>query len=331
MKKYLFLTALIVTFSFTFILVSSPFAQTKKKYRIGIATMATHPALDQAKQGFIDALAKAGFKEGENVEYMKDNAERDMSLAASIAKKYVSQKVDMIVSITTPISQACVAAAKGTDIPIIFNSVTDPVAAKLVDSWEKPGGNVTGASDWNDVEQQIALIKKICPKVKKLGIMYNSGEDNSVVQVAEVKKYYKKLGIKKIVEATVGSTADVALTAKSLVGRVDAIWFPTDNMVVAGLEAIVKVGEDNNLPIFGSDPTQADRGAIAGNGVNMYEVGYESGKMAALVLQKKKKPADIAITKGIMSKMTINVGAAKRMGIKKIPASLLKEATKVIN
>ena len=292
-----------------------------------MATIATHPALDATRQGFIDEMAKEGFVDGKNVIYEIDNAEGDMTLATSIAKKYVSQKKDMIVATTTPISQACFAAAKNTNIPIIFNAVTDPVAAGIVDNWNRPGGRVTGASDWMDVESQVELIKIIVPKAKRVGVIYNTAEVNSRVQVKELKKAAPALGI-RIVEATASSTADVLLTAKSLVGRVDAIWFPTDNVVVAAMEAVIKIGEDNGIPIFGSDPAHPHRGAVAASGVSMYDVGRSSGKMAARVL-RGEKPGNIPVTKGVMSKLTINLKAAKRLGLR-VPKTLIYLATEVI-
>lgn len=300
----------------------------EKVYKIGIATIATHPALDATRDGFIEAMAAEGFVEGKNVEYEIGNAEGDMSLAASIAQKFVSQQKDLILAITTPMSQACVSAAKDSEIPIVFNAVTDPVAAGLVDSWEKPGGKVTGASDWMDVGHQIGVIVETVPSVKKIGVLYNSGEVNSVVQVDQMKAAAVELGLEEVVEANVSSTADVMLTAKSLVGRVDAIWVPTDNIVVNALEAVIKVCEDNEIPVFGSDTNQVPRGLIASSGINMSDVGRESGRMAARVL-RGENPGDIAITKGVMSNLAVNPAAAERMGVT-IPKSIMDKATEIV-
>jgi ABC-type uncharacterized transport system substrate-binding protein len=198
----------------------------EKVLKIGIAQFITHPALDATRKGFIDQMVKEGFVDGKNIKYYQSNAEADMSLAQSIARKFVSQRVDMIQSITTPMSQACVAAARGTDIPIVFSAVTDPVKGQLVDSWDKPGGNVTGVSDWMDVEAQIALILEVLPKVRKLGVLFNPGEINAQVQVDEMKKAAKKLGLEKVVEASVPTTSDAFAAAKSIVGRVDARSLP---------------------------------------------------------------------------------------------------------
>jgi putative ABC transport system substrate-binding protein len=296
------------------------------KYKIGITQIATHPALDSCRDGFIAQMAEEGFVEGENVEYILRNAEGDMTVAASIAEYFVAEKVDLIFSIATPTAQACVAAAEGTDIPIVFAAVTDPVVAGLVDSWEKPGGNVTGASDWADVEAQVKLGMDIYP-AKKLGVVYNAGEVNSVVQVDELKKVAASLGIEEIVEATAASTADVLAAATSLVGRVDAIWEPSDNTVAAAIEAVVKVCEENKIPLFASDIDMAKGGAISGLGLD-YEVnGTAAGKLAARILGGED-PANIPVGMTPMTIVYLSPPAAERMGVT-IPPEVLATATEI--
>jgi len=300
--------------------------QTGMKYKIGITQIVTHAALDRCRDGFIAQMAEEGFVEGENVEYILRNAEGDMSTAASIAEYFVAEKVDLIFSIATPTTQACVAAAEGTDIPIVFAAVTDPVEAGLVESWEKPGGNVTGASDWADVEAQVKLGMDIYP-AKKLGVVYNAGEVNSVVQVDELKKVAASLGIEEIVEATAASTADVLAAATSLVGRVDAIWEPSDNTVAAAIEAVVKVCEENKIPLFASDIDMAKGGAISGLGLD-YEVnGTAAGKLAARVL-RGEDPANIPVGMTPMTIVYLSPPAAERMGVT-IPPEVLATATEI--
>jgi len=300
--------------------------ETGMKYKIGITQIVTHPALDSCRDGFIAQMAEEGFVEGENVEYILRNAEGDMSTAASIAEYFVAEKVDLIFSIATPTAQACVAAAEGTDIPIVFAALTDPVAAGVVESWEKPGGTVTGASDWADVEAQVKLGMDIYP-AKKLGVVYNAGEVNSVVQVDELKKVAASLGIEEIVEATAASTADVLAAATSLVGRVDAIWEPSDNTVAAAIEAVVKVCEENKIPLFASDIDMAKGGAISGLGLD-YEVnGTAAGKLAARVLGGED-PANIPVGMTPMTIVYLSPPAAERMGVT-IPPEVLATATEI--
>jgi len=299
---------------------------TGMKYKIGITQIVTHPALDLCRQGFIEQMAEEGFVEGENVEYILRNAEGDMSTAASIAESFVSEKVDLIFSIATPTTQACAAAVEGTDIPVVFAALTDPVAAGVAESWEKPGGNVTGASDWADVEAQVKLGMDIHP-AKKLGVVYNAGEVNSVVQVDELKKVASKLGIEEIVEATAASTADVLAAATSLVGRVDAIWEPSDNTVAAAIEAVVKVCEENKIPLYASDIGMAKGGAISGMGLDYYVNGAEAAKIAARVLGGED-PANIPISTTPMTIIYLSPAAAQRMGVT-IPPAVLATATEI--
>jgi len=299
---------------------------TGMKYKIGITQIVTHPALDLCRQGFIEQMAEEGFVEGENVEYIMRNAEGDMSTAASIAESFVSEKVDLIFSIATPTTQACAAAVEGTDIPVVFAALTDPVAAGVAESWEKPGGNVTGASDWADVEAQVKLGMDIHP-AKKLGVVYNAGEVNSVVQVDELKKVASKLGIEEIVEATAASTADVLAAATSLVDRVDAIWEPSDNTVAAAIEAVVKVCEENKIPLYASDIGMAKGGAISGMGLDYYVNGAEAAKIAARVLGGEDT-ANIPISTTPMTIIYLSQAAAQRMGVT-IPPAVLATATEI--
>lgn len=296
------------------------------KYKIGITQIATHPALDLCREGFIDQMAEEGFIEGENVEYILRNAEGDMSTAASIAEYFVAEKVDLIFSIATSTTQACAAAVEGTDIPIVFAALTDPVAAGVVESWEKPGGNITGASDWADVGVQVKLGMDIYP-AKRLGVVYNAGEVNSVVQIDELKKVAASLGIEEIVEATAATTADVYAAATSLVGRVDAIWEPSDNTVAAAIDAVVKVCEENKIPLFASDIDMARGGAISGLGLDYYVNGSEAGKLAARVLGGED-PANIPIGMTPMTIIYLSPAAAERMGVT-IPPEVLATATEI--
>jgi len=187
----------------------------EKEYKIGITQIVTHPALDANKQGFIDKLAELGFEEGKNVTYIDKNPEGDMTVANTIAQQFVNEKVDLILAIATPTAQACVAATEGTDIPVVFGSVTDPVAAELIESWDRPGGNVTGISDWLEIPSQIQMVLDIMPGIQTLGAVYNSGETNSVVQVDALKAAAPGLGIGKVVEATASSTARTTRRCRS--------------------------------------------------------------------------------------------------------------------
>ncbi len=306
-------------------LAASATAGEKKMITIGISQIVEHPALDAARQGFIDALAKHGYVEGKNVTYDIQIAQGNMATANSIAKALVGKKVDLIHSIATPTSQACVNATK--EIPIIISSVTDPVGAGLVESLERPGGNVTGTTDRSPVDRQIDLILEIVPNVKKLGFIYNSGEDNSISSLNQVKEECAKRGI-EVVEATVSNSSGVFLAAKSLVGRVDAIHVPTDNTVVSAFESVVKVCEDNKIPLFAADIDSVPRGAIAALAIDYYKLGYQSGEMAVRVLQGAD-PATMPIETLKDLKLVVNKKAAEKMGVT-LPESVLKRADKIL-
>ena len=293
------------------------------EYKIGLTQFATHPAADAGRQGFIDALADAGFIEGENVEYDYQNPEGDATAEQAIAQKFASEKVDLIFSFGTRISQQCVNATEGTDIPVVFCAITDPVAAGLVADWDHPSENVTGTSDMIEMDSTVDLILEIVPVVERLGTIYNAGETNSLVLVEALKEVCSTLGI-DVVEATVSTSADIQVAAQSLVGRVHAIWVGTDNTVVSGLEAVIKVCEDNQIPFFPSDDPSIERGGIACLGFDYYDVGYQTGEMAVRILEGTSA-CDIPVELGKIFSYTVNTAAAERYGVT-IPQAILDKA-----
>jgi len=296
---------------------------TAEMYKIGLTQLFTHPAMEDARQGFIDALTDAGFVEGEDVDYDFQNPEGDASAEQAIAQKFVSDKVDLIYSFGTTVSQQCVNATEGTDIPVLFCAVTDPVAAQLVSSWDHPGENVTGTSDMIEMDSTVNLILEIVPDVTSIGTVYNAGETNSIVLVAALKDVCSALGI-EVVEATVSSSADILAATQSLVGRVDVIWVGTDNTVVSGLEAVIGVCEDNMIPFFPSDDPSIERGGIASLGFDYYDVGYQTGEMAVKILNGTSA-SDIPVELGKVFSYSVNTAAAERFGVT-IPQSILDKA-----
>ncbi|MEW6226924.1 MAG: ABC transporter substrate-binding protein [Bacillota bacterium] len=293
---------------------------------IGIMQIIEHPALDAAKKGFIEGLAEEGFAEGKELKFEAQSAQGDMATAQTIAQKFVNDKVDMILAIATPTAQA---AAKATDrIPILITAVTDPVAAELVKAIDAPGTNVTGTSDLTPVGKQLELLKQLVPTAQKVGIVYNAGETNSVVQVNLAKEAASTLGI-EIVEATASSTSGVYEAAQSLVGRVDAMYVPTDNTVVSALESVVKVAEDSRIPLVVGEEDGVRRGALATVGIDYYALGKQTAKMAVKVLRKEAKPQDMPIQYQENVRMVINLKAAEKMGVT-VPESLIEQAYEVI-
>ncbi len=301
--------------------------QAGKVYKIGISQIVTHPALDATREGIMQGMADKGYVEGDNVEYDYQNSEGDMSLTASIAQKFVSDGVDLIVSIATPNSQAAISAAKGTEIPVVFSAVTDPVGADLVSDWNShPDELVTGVSDMVVVSDDVDLILEIVPGLTKLGTLYNAGESNSVFLTEKLNEACDVLGI-DVVEKTVSTSADVLAAAQSLVGQVDAIWVGTDNTVVSGLEALIGVCEDNDIPFFPSDEPSIERGGIAAYGFDYYDIGYQTGEMVARILGGTSASA-ISVEKGEVISLSVNTAAAMRMGVT-IPQALLDSAVTI--
>ena len=297
-------------------------------YKIGISQIVTHPALDATREGIIAGLAEEGYVEGDNLEIDYQNSEGDMNLVASIAQKFVSDKVDALVCIATPNAQAAIKAAKGTGIPVVFSAITDPVGSDMVVNWENHlDENVTGVSDMIVVQDDVELITQIVTDVKKIGTIYNAGEANSVFLTSKLIEACDKLGI-EVLEQTVSTSADILAATEALVGQVDAIWVGTDNTVVSGLEALIGVCEDNQIPFFPSDDPSIERGGIAAYGFDYYDIGVQTGHMVAKVLEADDGAVSIAVEKGEIINLTVNTAAATRMGVT-IPQSLLDIAKNI--
>jgi len=298
---------------------------TEKMITIGITQIVEHPALDSAREGFIKALKDNSYVEGKNVTFIQENAQGDMSTAQTIAKKFVDKNVDLIFSIATPTTQAVKKAT--STIPIVFTAVTDPVAAGLVNSLDKPGGNVTGTSDMEPINDQLKLIKDLVPGAKRIGIIYNAGEVNSTVQVKIAKDDAASLGY-SIVEATVSNSSEVNQAAQSLVGKVDAIWLPTDNTVASSVAAIIKVANSAKIPVVAAEKGMVEGGSLATLGISYSDLGYQAGLMAIKIL-KGEKPANIKVETAKDLQLIINQKEADAIGLK-IPDSIMKKAQEVI-
>ena len=292
---------------------------------LGISQLFPHPVLDTYRKGFTDGLAAEGFADGKNLKVDYQNSQGDINAAKTIADKFVSDKDDLIFCITTP---SCLAASKSTTtIPIIFGYVTDPVAAGIVKDAQHPGGNITGVTALNRVTDQLKLMKEIMPNVKNVGTVWNPGEANSRVLVASMKQDAAANGY-TIVEATASSSGEVPTAAKSLVGKVDAIFITGDNTAQAALPAIIKLGEDNKIPVFTSDYSSVKQGAVATYNFLEDDLGRQTAAMTARVL-KGEKPGDIPVEGPKNFKVIVNPGAAAKMGLT-IPDSVMKKADVVI-
>ncbi|MDR4125853.1 ABC transporter substrate-binding protein [Yanghanlia caeni] len=292
---------------------------------VAVTSIVEHPALDAVRDGVKQALADAGYTEEKGLKWQYQTAQGNTAIAAQIARKFVGDRPDVIVAIATPSAQAVVAATK--DIPVVFSAVTDPVAAQLVSSEGPSGTNVTGVSDRLSLERQIELIKKVVPDAKRVGMVYNPGEANSVVVVKAMRELLPQQGM-SLVEATAPRTVDVGAAARSLVGKVDVIYTNTDNNVVSAYEALVKVGIDAKVPLIASDTDSVVRGAIAAVGINYRDLGEQTGRMVARIL-KGEKPGDIAFESSDNLELFVNPGAAQKQGVT-LSDEFVKSATKVV-
>jgi putative ABC transport system substrate-binding protein len=295
-----------------------------KVFKVGLTQIVEHPSLDTVRKGILDGLKDAGFEDGKNLKVEFQSAQGEMPVAQQIAQKFVTDKKDIIIALATPSAQAAAQATK--EIPIIFGTVTDPVGAGLVTSFEKPGGNVTGTSDMTPVKEQLALFKDLGAKVQKVGIIYNPGEANSVFTVNQAKAAAKDLGL-TIVEGTVSGAGEVQQTAQSLVGRVDGLYLITDNTLAQGVASVIALANEKKLPTVSVERSYVDQGALATAGFDYYQFGKQTGAMAADVL-KGKKPADMPVQTSKDLKLVVNTKAAAAIGLT-VPQDLLSKAEKV--
>ena len=279
---------------------------------IGTLQIISHPALYDARQGFIDGLAEHGWVEGENVTFHFFNAQGDMSNANTMAQHIVELNVDMILGIATPTSQAL---ANATDtIPIVITAVTDPLTAGLIEDFVRPNTNVTGTSDLTPVAQQFTLLTQLLPEARVVGIMYNSGEVNSAIQANMAREQVALLGLEYL-PGVAPSTADVASVMESIIDRVDVIYIPTCNTMAAAYTTIVMIAEERGVPVIAGEEGALPQGALATDGINYYLLGRQTADMAAPILRGEATPQETPIEWQATTTRTINISAAERLGI----------------
>ncbi|PXX35560.1 ABC transporter substrate-binding protein [Burkholderia sp. MS455] len=300
-------------------LAGAAHAQTVK-----VLSIVDHPALDAIRDGVRAELKAEGYGD-DKLKWEYQSAQGNTGTAAQIARKFVGDKPDVIVAIATPAAQSVVAATKS--VPVVYSGVTDPVAAQLVKGWGPSGTNVTGVSDKLPLDRQVALIKRVVPNAKTVGMVYNPGEANSVVVVKELKEILAKQGM-TLKEAAAPRTVDIGPAAKSLIGKVDVIYTNTDNNVVSAYEALVKVANEAKIPLVAGDTDSVKRGGIAALGINYGDLGRQTGKVVARIL-KGEKPGAIASETSSNLELFANTGAAAKQGVTLAP-DLVKEAKTVI-
>lgn len=299
-------------------------AQTNRVSAVSVVTIVDHPSLDALRDGLHDELNAAGYQNGKNLKWSFQSAQGNPGTAAQIARKFVGDRPDVIVPITTPAAQAVVAATR--DIPVVYNAITDPVGARLVQSFGPSGTNVTGVSDRLDADRQVELIRKVVPGVKTVGIVYSPAEANSVSAVRDMKAALEKQGI-ALVEVAAPRSIDVGQAAKRLVGKVDVIYSGNDNNVISAYESLIKVGNDAKIPLIAADRSSVQRGAAAALAIDYYAMGRQTGRMVLRIL-KGEKPGDIASETTDKLDLTLNLEAAGRQGVV-LSDQLQSEATEI--
>lgn len=284
----------------------------KKEVKVGIVQLVEHNALDAANKGFVDGLKERGYEEGKNISFDRQNAQADQSNLQNIGQRFVNNKVDLIYAIATPAAQTVANLTK--DIPIVGSAITDYVGAKLVASNEHPGGNLTGTSDMNPIKEQVDLLRKIVPNAKVIGTVYCSSEVNSEVQVQAMKEYAESQGL-QVEVATVSTVNDIQQAAQSLVGKVDAFYEPTDNIIASAMPTLTAITNPAKKPVICGEPNMVKAGGLITYGIDYYKLGVQSGHMAADILDGKAKPADMAIQLAKELKVSYNKTNAAALGI----------------
>ena len=286
----------------------------KKKdvFRIGISQFITHQSLDATREGFVDELAKQGYAEGKNIEIDLQNAQGEQRNLKTISQQ-LAESSDVVLAIATPSAQSLANTTQTT--PVIFSAVTDPVSAKLVESREHPGGNVTGTSDQSSdaISTQINLIKKVLPKAKTIGILYTQSEPNSVVQKDEAKRLLEEKGF-SVVEKTILDSNNVKAAAESLMAEVDMVFVPTDNIISSTMETVKQVSIKHKVPVFGGSTEMIAVGGLYNYGTNYEELGRQTARMLIRVL-KGEKPENIAVELPEKLELHTNQEMADALGI----------------
>ena len=286
----------------------------KKKdvFRIGISQFITHQSLDATREGFVDELAKQGYVEGENIEIDFQNAQGEQRNLKTISQQ-LAESSDVVLAIATPSAQSLANTTQTT--PVIFSAVTDPVSAKLVESREHPGGNVTGTSDQSSdaISTQINLIKKVLPKAKSIGILYTQSEPNSVVQKDEAKRLLEEKGF-TVVEKTILDSNNVKAAAESLMTEVDMVFVPTDNIISSTMETVKQVSIRHKVPVFGGSTEMVAVGGLYNYGTNYEELGRQTARMLVRIL-KGEKPENIAVELPEKLELHTNQEMAAALGI----------------
>lgn len=282
----------------------------KATVKVGILQYMEHDSLTAAREGFVDELAKNGYKEGEKIKIDYQNAQGDQANLQTISEQLVGDN-DLVLAIATPAAQSLATASM--EVPILFTAVTDPLSADLVESIKKPGGLLTGTSDQAPIDKQVDLLGQAVPEAKKVGILYTTSERNSEVQVEEAEKLLKKAGYQVVVKG-ISTTNDVQDAATSLMKDVDAVFVPTDNTVASTMTMVGDLSVQYKVPVIGGSTDMVDAGGLLTYGTNYEALGRQTAKMAIEIVEGAD-PAEVAVQYPESVDLHINEEMAKKLGI----------------
>lgn len=281
--------------------------------QIGIIQTTAHTALDRARDGFEDGLEEAGYTIGKDVVIDYQNAQGDQSNLNTITSQFASDKKDLVCAIATQAAVQMKSAS--SDIPIVGTAITDYESVGLVETNDAPGGNVTGTSDMNPIEDQVALMQKLMPELKSVGVMYCSAEENSRIQVELFKEQCASVGI-SVTEMTVSNVNEIQQAATSLIGEdIEAIYVPTDNTLASAMPTLTGVTNESKIPVFTGEVGMLSGGGLATVSVDYYELGKQTGLMAAKILKGEAQPADMPIEMAANTTTEINQAEVDLLGI----------------
>jgi putative tryptophan/tyrosine transport system substrate-binding protein len=294
---------------------------------IGISQIVEHPALEEVRAGIEAALESSDLKQGEDYRLIFKNAQANMATNVQIAQQLSGMNPAILVGISTPSAQALATVTRISKTPVIFAAVTDPVAAKLVENLTAPGGNITGVSDYPPLDQQIELIQKLFPMAKRIGIVFNPAEVNSVHLVEEFRKKAENTGFSVQTQAAVKST-EVLIAAKNLIGQVDILYIPQDNTVVSAIDGLIQLQFQHDIPLIASDESLVRKGVLAGVGASYFKSGQQVGALIIRLL-KGEKPGDIPVEFPKEPEFCLNEKTARKLSI--MLTDNLKSTFRIVN
>lgn len=313
---------LLMFFTFTLLLTGCSNPKDDNLLKIGVIQWAEHPALDDALTGFSDELDSLGLSD--KVKLIVKNANDDASNANMMVDQLVNEGVVLIYAIATPAAQAAVSAVDGLDIPVIFNAVTDAVSAGLVESNEFPGGNVTGVSDMAPVEVQLALIKEFLPDAQNIGVLFNTGEDNSLQQIKLIEAEIDNHDLTLLTQG-VSSAQEIEFASQTLTAKVDALYIITDNLIAKATSQVVGIANETKTPVFMAEAGQFEHGILASDSISYIKLGNEAATMADAILFQDMKAKDIPVITGGSTDLLVSESVAEFLELK-IPDSILERA-----